>query len=175
MRIEVENLTATGKPFIYTYRPEQLPLDDEDVSLSTEAVVEGVASRKRDDVFLRGTIKAGLEVACGRCLTAAPLPVDIAFDAAFAPSTAGVETPDNAELQDDDLRLSFYEGDAIDVDELVREQLLLALPTRMLCGEECKGLCPDCGANLNTGDHVCEKRAVDPRWAALADLKTEQD
>ncbi len=175
MRIEVENLTATGQTFAHTYTPDELSLDDEDVRLSTEAVVEGLASRKRDEVFLRGTIKAGLEVACDRCLTASPFPVDIKFDAAFTPSSVSVESPENAELQADDLLVSFYEGDAIDVDELVREQILLSLPTRMLCKEECKGLCLDCGANLNAGEHVCENRAIDPRWSALAALKKEQD
>jgi len=63
-----------------------------------------------------------------------------------------------------------YEGDAVDLDELVREQILLALPSRRLCREECKGLCPTCGADLNAGRCACEQREVDPRWSALADL-----
>jgi len=53
----------------------------------------------------------------------------------------------------------------------VREQILLALPSRRLCREECKGLCPTCGADLNAGRCDCEQREVDPRWSALAELK----
>src|SRR5215213_1252628 len=79
--------------------------------------------------------------------------------------------PEEVELQAEDLILSAYEGDAVDLDELVREQILLALPSRHLCREDCKGLCQRCGANLNNGPCSCEQGEVDPRWAALADLK----
>ncbi len=81
---------------------------------------------------------------------------------------------ENVELQKDDLIRSVYEGDAVDLDELVREQILLALPTRTLCREECKGLCPECGANLNAGECDCAQKEIDPRWAALADLKKDE-
>ena len=67
--------------------------------------------------------------------------------------------------------LAAFEGDSIDLDELVREQILLALPTRHLCREDCKGLCQKCGADLNAGDCSCEQGETDPRWAALADFK----
>src|SRR5215213_1677197 len=80
---------------------------------------------------------------------------------------------ENVELQAEDLILSAYEGDAVDLDELVREQILLALPSRHLCREDCKGLCQKCGANLNDAPCSCEQGEVDPRWAALADLKKD--
>jgi uncharacterized protein len=80
---------------------------------------------------------------------------------------------ENVELQAEDLILSAYEGDAVDLDEVVREQLLLALPSRHLCREDCQGLCQKCGANLNDGHCSCEQGEVDPRWAALANLKKD--
>ena len=66
---------------------------------------------------------------------------------------------------------STYDGDRIDLDEIVREQILLALPTRQLCAEDCKGLCPSCGANLNEKACGCEQQQTDPRWSALEALK----
>jgi uncharacterized protein len=64
-----------------------------------------------------------------------------------------------------------FDGEAIDVDEIVKEQILLAVPTRMLCRDECKGICPQCGIDKNTGDCQCVTDETDPRWAALKNLK----
>ncbi|MCA1592244.1 MAG: YceD family protein [Acidobacteria bacterium] len=175
MQIEVEKLTAEGESFAHKYAPGELLLDEEDIRLSTEATVVGCATRKRDEVRLRGTIKAGVEVACDRCLSAVAVPVEIEFDASFVPASVQSGAGENLELKPDDLRLDFYEGESLDIDSLVREQILLALPMQFLCREECKGLCPWCRADLNAGEHSCEHREVDPRWAALAELKREQD
>ena len=85
-----------------------------------------------------------------------------------------------AELTEEELSVSVFDGQALDVDEIVKEQILLAVPTRMLCREDCKGICPECGADRNTGE--CELRSTIrdancrlPKtcWAALKNLKTE--
>lgn len=174
MRIEVENLTEAGKPFSHSYSPEEVELDDEQVSLKSDALVEGRASRKGDEVRLVGRISAGLEVLCDRCLAPGPVPLEIEFDTSFLPQEATAGATENVELLSEDLGLSAYEGGSVDLDELVREQILLALPTRRLCRDECKGLCPACGADLNAEHCGCERAEVDPRWSALADLKKDE-
>ena len=68
------------------------------------------------------------------------------------------------------MALSVLEGDAIDVDEVTKEQILLAVPTRSLCNDDCKGFCPTCGADKNAGECGCEAKEIDPRWAALKNL-----
>jgi uncharacterized protein len=75
-----------------------------------------------------------------------------------------------AELTEDDLAVSVFDGEAIEVDEIVKEQILLAVPTQMLCRPDCKGICPDCGVDKNTGECACDTKNVDPRWAALKNL-----
>lgn len=175
MQIEVEKLKDAGESFAHTYQPGELTLDDEDIRLAADATVEGRASRKRDEVRVRGTIKAAVEVACDRCLTAVPVPVEIEFDTAFTHVSAATIASEHLELKPDDLRVDFYEGESVDVDELVREQILLALPMQFLCDDDCKGLCPTCRTNLNAEEHECEQREVDPRWAALSLLKRDQD
>ena len=75
---------------------------------------------------------------------------------------------------DDDVDFAPFEGDEIDLGELFREQILLAIPMTPLCREECKGLCPVCGADLNAGECSCERGEIDPRWSALADLKDKK-
>jgi uncharacterized protein len=173
MRIEVENLTAAGEPFAHTYGPEEIELEDEGARLTSDATVEGSASRKGQEVRLRGVIETEVELLCDRCLTPALAPLAVEFDASFIPREIDAGKGEHVELQAEDLLLDAYEGDAVDLDELVREQILLALPSRRLCREECKGLCPKCGADLNAGHCSCEQGEVDPRWAALADLKNK--
>jgi uncharacterized protein len=174
MRIEVENLTGEGEAFAHTYAPGELALDGEQASLGTEARVGGRASRSGEEVRVRGKIEAGVQVACDRCLAPVNVPLEVEFETAFIPREKAAAAEENVELHADDLVLDAFEGDAIDLDELVREQILLALPTRHLCREDCQGLCPDCGADLNAGHCGCQQTETDPRWAALADWKKEK-
>ena len=173
MRIEVENLTAAATPFEHTYRPEEIDLEEEGASVVADAAVRGGATRKGEQVRLRGEIKTEVELLCDRCAAPERAPLAVEFDTSFVPQEVEAVKAENVELQAEDLLLSSYEGDAVDLDELVREQILLALPSRYLCREDCKGLCQKCGANLNDGHCSCEQGEVDPRWAALADLKKE--
>ena len=173
MRIEVENLTAAAEPFEHTYRAEEVELDEEAARLVSDAAVRGRASRKGDEVRLRGEIRTEVELLCGRCLAPERTPLAVEFDTSFVPQEVEAVKAENVELLKEDLLLSAYEGGAVDLDELVREQVLLALPSRHLCREDCKGLCQKCGANLNENQCSCEQGETDPRWAALADLKKD--
>jgi len=173
MRIEVENLKEKAEPFSHSYAPEEVELEDEGARLVAPAEVEGSASLKGEEVRVRGAIKTEVELLCDRCAAPSRSPLEVEFDARFVPQSSAAAESDNVELLAEDLGLAAYEGDAVDLDELVREQILLALPSRNLCREDCKGLCPKCGADLNAGDCSCERGETDPRWAALADLKKE--
>jgi len=175
VRIEVEKLTAAGEPFANTYAPGELSLEDERLRLTGEARVEGRASRKGEEVRLRGRVTAEAEVFCDRCLRPAAAPLEVEFETAFIPAEYEAGKTENVELLADELGLAAYEGDSVNLDELVREQLLLALPARVLCREECRGLCPDCGADLNEGECGCDRAETDPRWAALAGWKKEKE
>jgi uncharacterized protein len=115
-----------------------------------------------------------MEADCDLCLAPVALPAEVEFEVSFLPrSVEQQETVVEREIRADEPDFSFYEAGAVDVDELVREQLLLALPSRFRCGEDCKGLCPHCGADLNKETCACEHQEIDPRWSALAALKKE--
>lgn len=170
MRIELDKLEAASNRFQHVYEPEEIILDEEHARLTRQPEIQGSASRKGNEVRLRGTITASAEVDCDRCLNAVTIPVEAEFDVTYVP-VEDYRSNAPAELQEDDLSLAVFDGEAIDVDELVREQLLLALPARALCREECKGLCPTCGADRNTdGLCACEQKEIDPRWAGLEKL-----
>jgi uncharacterized protein len=175
MRIEVDKLNETAVPFTTVYEPGQLELEDELTRLVSEARLEGRASKWREQVRLRGKINASVEVRCDRCVAPVVYPVNADFDATYVPAEVLTTDAEATELQEDDLTFATYEGDEVDIDELAREQLLLALPARHLCREDCKGLCPTCGEDLNTQACHCERQEIDPRWAALAALKKSDE
>jgi uncharacterized protein len=175
MRIEVDKLKEAGTAFASVYAPDDLPLEDELTRLVSEAKLEVRASKRHEQVRLQGTIEASVEMRCDRCLAPVVVPVNTDFDVAYIPAVADTVDAEATELQEDDLNFAVYEGDSLDIDELAREQLLLALPLRQLCREDCKGLCPRCGGDLNAQTCDCEQQNVDPRWAALAALKNDGD
>ena len=170
MRFEIDKLSEQGEPFAHAYAPGELDLGEEGARLLAPAEVEGKVSRRGDEVRLRGRVRATVEARCDRCLKPAAVPVDQSFDERYVPAGDEVKE-EETELRPDELALAVYEGETLDADDLVREQILLALPTRLLCREECKGLCPGCGADLNSEACGCARDEVDPRWAALAELK----
>ena len=174
MRIELDKLEAAGNRFQHVYQPEEIVLDEEHARLIRQPEIEGRASRKGSEVRLRGSVKAAAEVDCDRCLKSVTIPVETEFDVTYIPPDV-YESSRSAELLEDDLSLAVFDGEAIDIDELVREQLLLALPGRALCREECKGLCPVCGADKNTDSAcACEQKEIDPRWAGLKAVMSDE-
>lgn len=170
MRIELDKLEKRETQLAHAYEPDELFLDDEHARLTEPPQVAGRIIRDGNQIRLKGQITARAEVDCDRCLKAVSIPVETEFDVAYVPTEDYAGT-DAAELQEEDMNLSVFQDSLIDVDELVREQILLALPARAVCVEDCKGLCPVCGANRNTETCECESKETDPRWDALKDLR----
>ena len=170
MRIELENLEGGKGDFAHVYKPEDLNPVDERVNLIAPAAVNGKVRLSGDEVFVNGHLDTRARVECDRCLKPVELPVNADFTLEYI-SGSEYESSEVAELTEAELSVSVFDGKGIDVDEIVKEQILLAVPTRMLCREECKGICPQCGTDLNTGDCDCVTNDIDPRWAALKSLK----
>jgi uncharacterized protein len=125
-----------------------------------------------EDVRIVGSLSAQMEVACARCLEPVSQAVGRQFDLLYRPlgvDRRGVEVSINTP----ETEIGYYEGDGILLEDVLREQVLLALPLKAVCSDACKGLCPQCGRNLNTGACDCAQPAVDSRWEALKDLKRQ--
>jgi uncharacterized protein len=116
-----------------------------------------------------GRVRAQLEVVCSRCLEPFEVPVDAAFDLRYVPQSENLGEGER-EIGDDDLTTAFYRDGMLDLIDLMREQFVLTLPMKPLCREDCKGICPECGTNLNKGQCDCAPRWEDPRLAALKSL-----
>jgi uncharacterized protein len=130
-----------------------------EVDLRTEAVMEGV--------LVTGTAKAALEGECARCLEPISDEIEVRFQELFVYDDQGVDP-------DEELEVSMLQGDLVDLEPLLRDAVVLALPFQPLCEDDCPGLCVECGARLADDPGHTHDAPVDPRWASLAAL-TEPD
>lgn len=125
-----------------------------------------------DRLLVRANVSGEALVPCSRCLTPFGLPLDVSFEEEFIEGQPGDVDEDDT-LADEEREVTFYEGDEIDLSDAVRENLVLELPIKPLCSDECQGLCPTCGSNLNEGTCTChqeESKPVDSRLAILKDF-----
>jgi len=128
-----------------------------------------------DELLVRARVKGETLVECSRCLTPFTLPIQARFEEEFVEGDPKADDDDD-DLLTDDRTVTHFLGDAIDLSDAIRENVLLELPMKPLCSEDCKGLCPTCGANLNDGPCTCtEAIEIDPRLAAFKDLLRKPD
>jgi uncharacterized protein len=122
------------------------------------------------DIRLRGSLKGRFQVPCARCVEPVEIPVEAEFDLIFRPVGADGEAGERA-ISASETEIGYYLKDSLLLEDVLREQVLLALPVRTLCEPDCKGLCPRCGSNRNSQPCTCEVGPSDPRWQALAGLR----
>lgn len=166
MFLDLTAIRQPETPVERTFAPDAFPPDDE---FRIVAPVAFTATLFKDDdrYRLKGRLSTVIELACSRCAEPFQMPVDGPFELRFLPQTlAGDRTED----PDDDPTTAFYADDRLDLGQIVREQCYLALPMKPLCTPDCKGLCPQCGINLNTEQCQCAPAWQDPRFAVLQSL-----
>ncbi len=130
-------------------------------------------------VDVRGVV--GLTAPCGRCLQPVALDAPVEFELTLVPSDEYVDEPRGdkdagagkvtGSFEPQQAEEEVYSGKVIELDPILREQIVLALPRYPVCKDDCKGLCPVCGANLNDRECGCDRHVPDPRWAALKNVK----
>jgi uncharacterized protein len=137
-----------------------------------ELIVEHRGHKENvDDIRVVGGLDVTLEVACARCLEPVTHTVNWTFDLLYRPM--GVDRrAEEVAITEADTEIGYYEGEGLLLEDVLREQVLLATPVKLVCREDCKGLCPHCGSNLNVEPCNCQQPS-DPRWAALSDLKNK--
>ena len=121
------------------------------------------------DIRVRAAYSGSFEMLCARCVDPVTLPLAGDFDLIFRPQEADADSAERA-ITLDETEIGYYEESGLLLEDVVREQVLLTLPGRVLCQPDCKGLCPRCGQNLNQAICSCEDAPADPRWNALAGL-----
>ena len=121
------------------------------------------------EIRVKGHLAVAMEADCDRCLEPAAVPIDSDFELYYRPVEEGYG--EEKAIDPGEAEMGFYEGDGLELNEVLREFVLLSMPMQRLCGENCKGICPVCGQNRNLNKCNCQAEAVDDRWAALKELR----
>jgi uncharacterized protein len=169
MQLDLTRYRQPVSEFARTFRPEEVGDEGDAYRIVAPVDLAFEIHKDKDKFRLVGTVVTELELPCSRCLEPFRLPVAAPFDLRYLPASDASSEAER-EVDDEDLETSYYENDAIDLNELLREQFYLALPMKPLCREECRGLCTQCGTNLNTGACDCAPVWEDPRLAPLKGL-----
>ena len=169
--IEISSIPGEGLEVHEELKPAEVHLEgDESFALLEGGRLDCRLDRGDDQsVHVRGRLKARLELQCGRCLEPFPFALDQELDLFYLPHRADEEdeSEDEVELADRDMVVAYYQGDRLDLGEMIREQLFLALPMKRLCREQCAGLCPTCGGNRNARPCSCPPVETGSRLADL--------
>ena len=170
MLLDLNKLHGAREHFERTFEPAAFdPQDSEYRVAGPVALVLDIQKLGTDAFGVAGTVTGPLQVECSRCLEPFNVPVDAQFDLRYVAEAANVGEGER-EIGDDDLTIAFYREGMLDLIELMREQFVLAMPMKPLCSEACRGLCVECGTNLNKGQCDCAPRWEDPRLTALKSL-----
>jgi len=121
------------------------------------------------DIRLRAHAEGHFTQLCARCLEPVAVPLTTSFDLIFRPVAADADARERS-ISEDETEIGYYEESGLLLEDAVREQVLLTLPSRSLCQADCKGLCPHCGVDRNRVHCECVEKPVDPRLAVLAGL-----
>jgi uncharacterized protein len=156
-----------------TFAAGVLPTDQSICRISAPVALDVMVRKDRMQFRLVGRVTTAIELTCSRCLEDFSMPVDEAFDVLYLPH-APAGPGEERMVEDDDLSTAFYEDNVIDLGQLMQEQCYLAVPMKPLCKDDCRGLCPVCGTNFNTGSCECRPTWVDPRLTVLEQLRKDK-
>ncbi len=173
MVVNLAELRERGEPLLVNgdFSEKQLNIQSQIASLSRPAHARMKVSLSGERVRVTGSVDAELNTTCSRCATQSLQKIEKKFDLEYWPDPAVVKEGDDIALTYDELDIGFYREDQLDLSAVVSEQIVLEIPMKPICREDCKGLCDVCGADLNVSSCSCEHETVDPRLAGLAELK----
>ena len=170
MQLDLTRYRQPVSQFGRTFTPSEVEQEGDGYQVVAPVQVDLEIHKDKDRFRLVGTARTELELSCGRCLEPFRMPFEGAIDVRYLPASE-LSAEEEREVAEEDLDTSYYRDDQIDLNELLREQFYLALPMKPLCRDQCAGLCPQCGTNLNAGTCQCTAQWEDPRLAPLKELK----
>ena len=172
MLLDLHGFRGGTDEIVRQYQPEAFTLVGEDFRIVAPVRLTARITKDAEKVRLVGRVQTTLETDCGRCLEPFQVAVDAKLDLMFLPDTGGgaEKAAGEKEVREEDVGVSFYADDTIDLGVMMRDEFYLALPMKPLCKDDCKGLCPVCGANRNREACTCRAEWVDPRMESLKKL-----
>lgn len=181
MKITVSHIPSEGLSQRFSAKAEGFPvlaelIKEEGYSFVSPIQTEITAMVLTHDVVeVKGRVVTTLSFDCGRCLETFDYTIKRQFNLGFIKSS-GMDVPlgdedQDIEIREEDIGTDYYTGDVIDLRNAIQEQVIISLPQHPLCSEDCKGLCQNCGANLNQTPCTCDKVMGHPAFAVLRGLK----
>lgn len=170
MKVRVSDIGSEGLHIAASRKPEwltnipELASNPDDTHLSSNIKFDLQLVKVLKEVTVYGNISFSIKSFCARCLRDVDLTLSPRVNLVLSPVY-------NPEEKDKDVDYETYSGDEFDLGVYLRELIAMSLPIKVLCVEDCKGLCQNCGANLNHGACSCKEDRLDPRFAVLRGLK----
>ena len=170
MKICIDRIPEKGLHIVETRPPEwwtniTVPAYNEGDGWEGPVQLDITFNRVGSQIHAQGKILAKIRTFCARCLEGMSCEVEAPVDVFLVPERPGMTD------REEDVGYETYHGEHIDMGEYIRGQLSLHFPSRFYCRPDCRGLCPQCGINLNNEKCSCAENKIDPRWAALKNLK----
>jgi uncharacterized protein len=159
--------------FDETFPAGQIEFASENLEQATPLHAVGSAELLKNtggELRIQGRYTVELTAPCDRCLANARHPLDAGFDLFYRPAST-IARDEEIEIDEGEAQIGFYEGGGLELEDILREQILLALPMQRVCSEDCKGICPVCGKDRNQSACDCATHTVDDRWGALRKLE----
>ena len=172
MFFSVKELEVRKIRFDETFRAGQIDFVGEELKQESELRAAGVAElvpHSPGEVRIRGRYSVVIGAACDRCLEPARFPLEADFDLCYLPVET-IARDEEVGIDEAESEVGFYENGGVELEDVLREQILLALPMQRICSETCKGICPACGQNRNQAACNCKTEDAGGRWAALRNL-----
>jgi len=172
MLLSVKEMEVRKVRFDETFQPGEIDFSSAGVRQSGALHVEGVAellANTDGEIRIKGHMYAKMESECDRCLAMATFPLDCDFDLFYRPSES-LALEEEVAIDEGEAEMGFYAGAGIELEEILREQVLLLLPMQRVCSADCKGICPVCGRNRNESSCDCHVEPGDDRWSALGKI-----
>ncbi len=166
MKIALKDLKGDISSLHFQTTPEELELKFEGADFVQPVKAELTLRKSGDSILCRGVAKTEVNMQCSRCLESYPHSLEVKLDFLVKVGKDRIEI----EYQDQAEELIFAGNQFFSLDRLVKETIILNLPLKPLCSEDCKGLCSVCGVNLNVSSCKCKKEEPDPRLGKLKDL-----
>src|SRR5687768_11734143 len=168
LRVDLRQLERKNRLNIEQELPPDSPLwVVSELQLAEPLAVRLEAQQAGHDVVVSGELTGAVAMACRRCLAPVTAPIDEEVAMVFRPGLSEVEA------EAEEVYALPSRGDELDLSDAIREHVVLAVPQYGMCTDDCRGLCPHCGTNLNHEQCDCTSNAVDPRWAALRALQKD--
>ncbi len=175
MFFSIKDLEVKKIAFDQIFAPGEITFTDPALKQARPLHAEGVAEllpHTDGEVRIKGRITTEIVGECDRCLGEASIPVDAAIDLFYRPaSELNKVDEEEIEIDEGEAEIAFYEGKGIELEQVIAEQILLLLPMQLVCANDCKGICPSCGASRNLAACNCQTNApVADHWSALKNL-----